>query len=964
MLKVSWRSQDPHLEARGTTLLYSSDGGTSWVVFAQAQPASGSYEWKIPQVVDGRQILLRARVRDRAGNTGQGQLGRELRIGIKTLQLVLVGPLVTSTRAVTLTYKALSLDPRAKLAWIQLYISADGVNWTKGPRQVDRLTGSLPYTLPANGRFGLILQAADTLGNIESAPGRGAQAEITIEVDSTPPIVRLKGFDQRDVYHGRTSYTIRWDKLIDNNLGDKPVSLAYQRAPSSKWVAIAENLPDSQSYLWTVPGSGSYRIKLMAKDRMGNQAEATSAHSLVVSTKPPVVTIVGPDRVLSGKRNVIVQFRVQSELKLAIDKIALYWSLNGGQGWNQLTTFRVSGENVTRFKDGSYGVRYEGQDGSNGVYLVAYDRPGNHNAKPVSGTRPMVTYDMDSQPPAVTISDTLGGKVFGAGEQVSISWRIEEGNLPDRPISIRLSSDGGYNWAIEIAKNIANSGSYSFRLPAKPPKSGRLYRLKIEVKDKVGHVGKGVTELFTIDLKPPTTRFPSMPKHIARSPFVLKVAVADQDGAGVALVEAFAVKLDAAGNPTGQWNRSLFSPWQGNTELKFDLTDGYWGLLLVATDKKGNRQAVRGQDGGGMPTASTPPQARIVVHVTGPKVDLLSLTGGQTIAGGTPQVIRWRTARHRLAVERVVLSISTNSGQTYAPIGGAQALQNSGRFDWRPPADMDYGNVRIRVEVFNAYGQRGVSSSAQDIYIDNGKPTVTDMEIEEADDDDPPKENDPEVKAWFSDDPKKQAVLKPDNNNMRAGTETEAFERLSANAAKHFINRAYRAAEKALRESLRIKRGWGQGHYLLALIHKKRGQPTAIILRELKAAIAFDSTLAEAYNDIGFIHFQQKRFRKAGLLFERALAASPAANYKRNRARFHYNLGLALHEQRKTAQALKAFEQAVEANRMLGEAWYYVAWLADLQGNQLLARRALSRIEALYPSSSKYNAWAKYKLSK
>ncbi|MBL4633567.1 MAG: tetratricopeptide repeat protein, partial [Kofleriaceae bacterium] len=206
--------------------------------------------------------------------------------------------------------------------------------------------------------------------------------------------------------------------------------------------------------------------------------------------------------------------------------------------------------------------------------------------------------------------------------------------------------------------------------------------------------------------------------------------------------------------------------------------------------------------------------------------------------------------------------------------------------------------------------------------------------------------------------------LKPDNNNMRAGTETEAFERLSANAAKHFINRAYRAAEKALRESLRIKRGWGQGHYLLALIHKKRGQPTAIILRELKAAIAFDSTLAEAYNDIGFIHFQQKRFRKAGLLFERALAASPAANYKRNRARFHYNLGLALHEQRKTAQALKAFEQAVEADRMLGEAWYYVAWLADLQGNQLLARRALSRIEALYPSSSKYHAWAKYKLSR
>ncbi len=601
----------------------------------------------------------------------------------------------------------------------------------------------------------------------------------------------------------------------------------------------------------------------------------------------------------------------------------------------------------------------------------------------------MATYVVDSKPPALTIENTLGGKVFGPGEQVSIAWRVREGNLAPNPITIRMSSDAGYKWPITIAEGIANSGRHSFSLPSKPPASGRYYRVKIEVKDKVGHIGHAVSELFTIDAKPPTTRFLNVPKHLSKSPIALGVGVADQDGAGVAQVEVFQVKLDSGGRPVGKWSKRTISPWEGQNQVTFNLRDGYWGLLLVATDKKGNRQAVRGGDAQRMPTASTPPQERIQVHVQGPGVNLLTLAGGQTISGDKTQAIRWRTEQTSVPVTRVVISVSYDGGRTYAAIPGAETLQNTGRFEWKPPAGKDYPETRVRVEVFNRYGQRGMAASARNIYIDNGKPDVSGIEIEE---DDEPRENDPEVKGWFKrqEDDRQPIILKPDppkinpedlskksvpdlskktvpvlsKKNMPASpkTNTENLSRLVGNAAQHYIDGSHRAAEQAMLAALQLRDNWGRGHYLLARICQQQGKPADVVRRLLQKATAFDSTLAEAYNDIGLIHYKQGQHTRAEAYFHRAIKARPLANAPRNKARFHYNLGLALWRQSKSRPAFAAFRDAVQFDPNFREAWFYVALLGDELGKQLVARDALARVVSLYPGTSDFHVWAKSKL--
>ncbi len=161
----------------------------------------------------------------------------------------------------------------APLTGVDLYVTLDrGDSWSKAV-----LTGPIEspirFTARRDGLHGLFLVFHTAEGST-AAPSKGTPAQRWVLVDTTAPLIALRGLRPDQHFYLSREVEISW-RVEDSDLINRPVTLSFRSEQSKLYKTVAESQPATGSVRWAVPEGvfGRIDLKISAVDRAGNRAE-------------------------------------------------------------------------------------------------------------------------------------------------------------------------------------------------------------------------------------------------------------------------------------------------------------------------------------------------------------------------------------------------------------------------------------------------------------------------------------------------------------------------------------------------------------------------------------------------------------------------------------------------------------------------------------------------------------------
>jgi hypothetical protein len=329
---VEWQVQDRNLDLDSLTIEYRVEGQETWQPVPGVLPKfEGQSVWMPDQ--PGR-TTVRCQVQDRAQNLGISTIDldagpisarpkfpatenpaltltppkegptllpegdREPRSRAATARdRILAGTGHGSTESlpanrqlvhdsnVSLDYQIEDSGPSG-ISVIELWITRDmGRSWNKVGEDSDH-ESPFEVDLGTDGLYGLSLVAKNGMGFGDRPPAAGDQPQTWVEVDKTPPQVRVFPPEMgkaSDV----GSLVIAW-KAEDPNLGERCVSLYYTEDGRGEPKPIVTGIENSGRYVWKLDGQVpmKFRVVVEVSDRAGNRKKAESTEVTIDTRRP------------------------------------------------------------------------------------------------------------------------------------------------------------------------------------------------------------------------------------------------------------------------------------------------------------------------------------------------------------------------------------------------------------------------------------------------------------------------------------------------------------------------------------------------------------------------------------------------------------------------------------------------------------------------------------------------------
>lgn len=158
--------------------------------------------------------------------------------------------------------------------------------------------------------------------------------------------------------------------------------------------------------------------------------------------------------------------------------VELWGTQDDGKTWTMLAV-DTDGRSPVEAKLSEQGVW--------GLLVRVPESPAQSGVAPTAGTKPDTYVDLDTEAPHVALEPATM-----TGNEVTIRWRATDRNLESQPVTILHSESALGPWT-PIAQSIDNSGTFTWAAP----NSDAMHYFRLEVKDRAGNVGKGVTRTST-----------------------------------------------------------------------------------------------------------------------------------------------------------------------------------------------------------------------------------------------------------------------------------------------------------------------------------------------------------------------------------------------------------------------------------------------------------------------------------
>jgi hypothetical protein len=214
---------------------------------------------------------------------------------------------LTNNPQVTLDYEVKKKGPSGVRS-VELYLTDDdGRTWRPYVKNDNpALASTISATLPGEGVFGLRLVFTSGAGVKRKPPQPGDLAQMRIEVDTTPPVVK---------FLTPTSDPSRRDILVlnwtanDKNLASNPITLEWAEKSDGPWNMIASELPNAGRYNWHVSSTLPCQVylRITARDSAGNVGTDEFSDPVLIDNYEPEGQLIGlaksrPQTVSMGSR--------------------------------------------------------------------------------------------------------------------------------------------------------------------------------------------------------------------------------------------------------------------------------------------------------------------------------------------------------------------------------------------------------------------------------------------------------------------------------------------------------------------------------------------------------------------------------------------------------------------------------------------------------------------------------------
>jgi hypothetical protein len=205
--------------------------------------------------------------------------------------------LLVATPKFSLKYAIEDAGPNGP-ANVELWVTQDGGRtWTRHSEDTDRVS-PIDVDLGGEGTFGLCLVARALSGLGDQPPISGDPPQIWVQVDGTPPSVKL-GPPQIGTGANVGKVLITWN-ASDIHLVQRPIALSWRAdLPNSPWQPIVSAIDNTGRYIWPVPPNvpPKIHIRVEAADSVGNRGSADTSDMgpVIVDRTRPRGRIIGLD---------------------------------------------------------------------------------------------------------------------------------------------------------------------------------------------------------------------------------------------------------------------------------------------------------------------------------------------------------------------------------------------------------------------------------------------------------------------------------------------------------------------------------------------------------------------------------------------------------------------------------------------------------------------------------------------
>ena len=413
----------------------------------------------------------------------------------------------------------LATDEIAKLpnkpTHFQLYYSASRGAFQKGPKLplggLNELNGGkrgFLFDAPRDGDYEFAVQFIYADNSVSPLTEKLAP-EVRAIIDTTPPRVQLAPLGNG----------VEW-LATDDNLDPRYITLQCKWPTSAEWTEIKDRqFRASDSYGWKIPPGKVLEVRVLAKDRAGNEGV-----SPVVRTPAEPGTAVGLPKNpgpawVGGGGAALPQPRIDyvNTLEFDVDYTVQRMGRSGVQAAHLFVLKEQGGwELVKRHPvkmmpddkgPHSMSLPYKAErEGTYGFYIIPESGAGKKSDDPKRDDPPMVLVVVDTKKPQVQITGVQVKPGGVHGPLVEITWIADDNNLMPQPVTLEWSLDKGAAKWNEIKYRLDNnltrtSGRYSWEVPDE-----KLWKFWIRARavDKAANIGEHVWQQEVIvDLEKP-----------------------------------------------------------------------------------------------------------------------------------------------------------------------------------------------------------------------------------------------------------------------------------------------------------------------------------------------------------------------------------------------------------------------------------------------------------------------------
>jgi hypothetical protein len=198
---------------------------------------------------------------------------------------------ITNNPQVSLDYEVTKVG-HSGIGRVALYLTKDeGRTWELYGED-PHLKPPMVVNLPGEGVYGLRIVVTSRAGLGGKPPIPGDAPQMRVEVDTTPPAVKL--FYPQPDPHRRNALVLSWS-ATDHSLAPNPITLQWAERPDGVWQTIATDLGNTGRYIWQPSANMPYRVylRVLARDTAGNVAVDESPEPVLIDLLEPEGQLLG-----------------------------------------------------------------------------------------------------------------------------------------------------------------------------------------------------------------------------------------------------------------------------------------------------------------------------------------------------------------------------------------------------------------------------------------------------------------------------------------------------------------------------------------------------------------------------------------------------------------------------------------------------------------------------------------------